>query len=62
MMGEPGSFDASVYDHFEDKENEGQWFVKRYNHVPGITIQTCNVCLGETLPPAAAIDGMVRGR
>jgi len=59
MMGEPGSFDASVYDHFEDKENEGLWFVKRYNHIPGITIKTCNVCLGEALPSASEVDGLV---
>jgi len=59
MMGEPGSFDASVYDHFEDKENEGQWFVKRYAHVPNMCIKTCNVCLGESLPLADDFDGLV---
>ena len=30
MMGVPGSYDASVYDHFEDTDKEGLWFVKRY--------------------------------
>ena len=59
MMGVPGSYDASVYDHFEDKDLEGLWFVKRYAHVPGITIQTCNVCFGETLPTAEEVDGLV---
>ena len=59
MMGVPGSFDASVYAHFEDKENEGLWFVKRYGHMPGISIRTCNVCLGESLPLAAEVDGLV---
>lgn len=59
MMGEPGSYDASVYDHFEDKDQEGLWFVKRYAHVPGISIETCNVCLGEALPAADAVDGLV---
>ena len=59
MMGEPGSYDASVYDHFEDKDDEGQWFVKRYSHLPGITISTCNVCLGETLPQPSEVDGLV---
>ncbi len=24
MMGVPGSYDASVYDHFEDKDQEGE--------------------------------------
>jgi GMP synthase-like glutamine amidotransferase len=59
MMGLPGSYDASVYDHFEDRDNEGQWFVKRYRHLPGIAITTCNVCLGESLPLATEVDGLV---
>ena len=59
MMGVPGSYDAAVYDHFEDKDQEGVWFVKRYAHVPGIRIDTCNVCLGETLPDAVEVDGLV---
>jgi hypothetical protein len=29
MMGVPGSYDASVYDHFDDRDDEGQWYVKR---------------------------------
>lgn len=59
MMGVPGSYDASVYDHCEDRDNEGQWFVKRYAHVPGIAISTRNVCRGELLPQAAEVDGLV---
>ena len=59
MMGLPGSYDASVYDHFEDKDQEGIWFVKHYAHVPGISIRTCNVCLGETLPGVEEADGLV---
>ena len=59
MMGVPGSYDASVYDHFEDKDREGLWFVKRYSHVPGISIRACNVCLGETLPGPDEVDGLV---
>ncbi len=59
MMGVPGSYDARVYEHFEDKDQEGLWFVKRYGHVPGIRIDTCNVCLGEALPEAASVDGLV---
>ena len=59
MMGVPGSYDASVYDHFEDKDREGLWFVKNYAHVPGIEIRTCNVCIGKTLPEVDDIDGIV---
>ena len=59
MMGVPGSYDATVYDHFEDKDQEGLWFVKNYAHVRGIEIKTCNVCVGENLPDENAIDGIV---
>ena len=59
MMGVPGSYDASVYDHFEDRDDEGQWFVKRYSHVAGITISTRNVCRGELLPEPAEVGGLV---
>ena len=59
MMGVPGSYDATVYDHFEDKDNEGLWFQKRFGHVDGIAISTCNVCLSEPLPSASDVDGLV---
>jgi GMP synthase (glutamine-hydrolysing) len=59
MMGVPGSYDASVYDHFEDRDQEGLWFVKRYARVPGIAIETRNVCLGEALPGPDEADGLV---
>ena len=59
MMGLVGSYDASVYDHFEDKDDEGQWFVKRYSHLPGIVISTCNVCREEPLPQPEEVDGLV---
>ena len=59
MMGTPGSYDASVYDHFEDKDKEGLWFVKRYSHLAGISITTCNVCIGDVLPGHREVDGLV---
>jgi GMP synthase-like glutamine amidotransferase len=59
MMGEPGSYDAAVYDHFDDKDDEGLWFRKRYGHVGGISIATRNVCTGEPLPTPAETDGLV---
>lgn len=59
MMGVPGSYDASVYDDFDDRDQEGLWFVKRYAQVSGITIDTCNVCTGAALPRAGEVDGLV---
>jgi GMP synthase-like glutamine amidotransferase len=59
MMGVPGSYDATVYDHFEDKGDEGQWFIKRFGQIPGISIETRNVCIGESLPDPIEVDGLV---
>ena len=59
MMGVPGSFDASVYNHLDDKEDEGAWFIKRFGHLAGISIRTRNACLGETLPDIDEVDGLV---
>ncbi len=59
MMGEPGSYDATVYDHLDAGANEGQWFVNRFDSVPGIRISTCNVCLGQVLPSPGEVDGLV---
>lgn len=59
MMGIPGSYDASVYAHLEDKDDEGLWFTKRFAHVSGISIKTHNVCIGEPLPTVNDVDGLV---
>ena len=59
MMGVPGSYDASVYDHFEEKDQEGLWFIRHYGHIPGISITTHNICIGESLPEATEVDGLV---
>lgn len=59
MMGAPGSYDASVYDDFEDKDNEGIWFQKRYGHLDGLSISASNVCIGEALPAVSEIDVLV---
>jgi GMP synthase (glutamine-hydrolysing) len=59
MMGEPGSYDDSVYDHLEDGDNEGVWFQKNYGSVPGIEIFTTNVCMGEPLPGSDQVDGLI---
>jgi GMP synthase (glutamine-hydrolysing) len=59
MMGVPGSFDASVYDHLPEREDEGRWFVNRFRHVEGVTVSTRNVCIGEPLPTLAEVDALV---
>ena len=59
MMGVPGSYDASVYDHFDDKDNEGQWFIKRFGYIDKLRLSSCNVCLGEPLPELDKFDALV---
>ena len=59
MMGVPGSFDTSVYEHLPEKEDEGQWFVNRFGHLEGLTIRTRNVCVGDDLPAVDEVDGLV---
>ena len=59
MMGEPGSYDARVYDHFEDRDQEGRWFSKRFGNLPGIEVSATNICVGESLPAAREVDGLV---
>lgn len=59
MMGVPGSYDASVYDHLDGKDDEGIWFIRHYGHIPGITILKRNVCIDEDLPSADEVDGLV---
>ena len=59
MMGVPGSYDASVYNHFEDRDQEGLWFIKRFGNRDSFTIATCNVCLGDTLPEPLDADAFV---
>ena len=59
MMGVPGSFDASVYDHLPEREDEGLWFLNRFGGVPGVRLDRRNVCTGEALPELAELDGLV---
>lgn len=61
MLGAPGSYDATVYDHFEDKDREGAWFTKRFGDIDGSEIATCNISHGAALPVAADYDGIVLG-
>lgn len=58
-MGVTGSYDARVYDHFDDKDDEGRWFLNRFAHVGGVSLETCNVCKDEQLPAADEVDGLV---
>ena len=58
-MGIPGSYDASVYEDFEDKDDESAWFKKNFQYFSGITFDTRNVCINDDLPTCDEADGLV---
>ncbi len=61
MLGVPGSYDASVYDHFEEKYDEGLWFKHRFKRDAQLRIITRNVCINEPLPDPNEVDGLILG-
>jgi GMP synthase-like glutamine amidotransferase len=61
MLGEPGTYDASVYDSLPDRDQEGVWFQKRYAHLSDVTIDVRSLPRGESLPAADQADGYVLG-
>jgi len=61
IIGEPGTFDASVYDHLNGGDDECVWFTDAFAHVPGITIRGYNVCRGEAPPDPGDGDMFVLG-
>lgn len=60
MLGEPGTYDASVYDSLPDKDLEGCWFQRRYAHL-GVDIEVRSVTRGDSLPQPGEAHGFVLG-
>ena len=61
MLGEPGTYDASVYAGLPDRDLEGIWFQKRYAYLEDVTITVRGLPRGDTLPDADEADGYVHG-
>ncbi len=61
MLGARGSYDATVYDQFDDKDDEGAWFTARFGDIDGFTLTTCNISHGDPLPDVATLDGIILG-
>jgi len=61
MLGEPGTYDASVYDDLPDRDLEGIWFQKRYAYLDDVNITVRGLPRGDTLPDADEADGYVLG-
>ncbi len=61
IIGEPGSYDASVYDHLPGGDDEGVWFHRAFGHLPGLRLETRCLSRGDPPPEPAAADLFVLG-
>lgn len=61
MLGGRGSYDATVYDDLDHKDDESAWFLARFGDVKNIEISTCNISHGDPLPDLSNLDGVVLG-
>ncbi|MEE9596233.1 MAG: type 1 glutamine amidotransferase [Acidiferrobacterales bacterium] len=61
MLGEPGTYDASVYDSFVDKDQEGLWFKRRYAYLGDVRFEIRSLPRGDSLPAPSEADGFVLG-
>ncbi|MDH3438650.1 MAG: hypothetical protein OEN48_16910 [Betaproteobacteria bacterium] len=61
MLGEPGTYDATVYDHLPGGGDEGAWFRLAFEHLEGLTIVTRRLPEGEPLPSPEEADTFVLG-
>ena len=61
MLGEPGTYDASVYDGFVDKDREGLWLKRRYDYLGDVQFEIRSLPRGDSLPDPSEADGFVLG-
>ena len=61
MLGEPGTYDASVYDSFVGKDQEGLWFKRRYAYLGDVRFEIHSLPRGDSLPDPSEADGFVLG-
>ncbi len=61
MLGEPGSYDASVYDHLPDNDHEGLWFKRRFAKALDVDITVRRLPHGDSLPDPRSADAFILG-
>ncbi|MDH3670306.1 MAG: type 1 glutamine amidotransferase [Gammaproteobacteria bacterium] len=61
MLGEPGTYDASVYDSLVNKDQEGLWFKRRYDYLGDVQFEIRSLPRGDSLPDPSAADGFILG-
>ena len=61
ILGEPGTFDPSVYDGWPGGADECRWFRNAFSYLPGIEITGAKVAEGEAIPAPATADVFILG-
>ena len=61
IIGEPGSYDPSVYDDIEGGDNECVWIENILGHLPGVSIQGFRVSHGDPVPAPGDGDVFILG-
>lgn len=61
ILGEPGSYDVSVYDDIPGRDDETQWFRRGFGHVEGIEILGFRIPQGDPIPSPDQADAFILG-
>ena len=61
ILGEPGTYDASVYDTLPERDDDAAWFVRDFGDLAGVDIMTRTLTRGDLLPNVHDADMFVLG-
>ncbi len=61
ILGEPGTYDPSVYGHLPDGDNDGAWFERDFSHLEGVVIFSRLISAGDAIPDPASAELFVLG-
>lgn len=61
ILGEPGSYDPSVYDSIAGRDNEAIWMQNYLRDVPDLELEVPRLCLGEAIPEPESADAFILG-
>jgi GMP synthase-like glutamine amidotransferase len=61
ILGEPGTYDPSVYGHLPDGDNDGAWFERDFSYLTEVEIFSCLISAGDAVPDPGNADLFVLG-
>jgi GMP synthase (glutamine-hydrolysing) len=61
ILGEPGSYDPSVYDSIAGRDNEAVWMQDYLKDVPDLDLEVPRLCLGDSIPDPDSADAFILG-